>query len=852
MPKTIGSYQVLPVIPEKISGLKEIAYNLFWTWNPDIFELFRRIDEDLWEATHHNPIELLGKVSQSRLNELSNDSGFVSHYSRVYNKLQEYLLEETWFQKTFGKTNKHVYAYFAAEYGLTDCLKFYSGGLGVLSGDTLKSASDLGLPLVGVGIAYREGYFQQYLNSEGWQLETYPINDFYNLPMVLVKDENNRPLTFEIDFPKGKVKCQIWKIQIGRIPLFLLDTNIPDNIPEYKMITNGLYRGTIETRIQQEIVLGIGGIRALRLMGYSPEVCHMNEGHSAFLSLEKIRILMKDYNLSFQEAYRLGYMTNVFTTHTPVPAGFDIFSGELIEKYLGNVRNELGLSYDDFMKLGNLDNQKRDSFNMAHLAMRMSGYINGVSKLHSQVSRNMWSFGWKNIPKDEIPIDAITNGVHLQSHLSYEIITLFNRYLGEDWIDSITDQNTWNKIEKIPDVELWLTHERRRERLVAFARKNLQEQLIRQGAPISEIEKANEVLNPKALTIGFARRFATYKRATLLFHNLDRLRKILKNEEYPVQIIFAGKAHPQDEEGKNLIKEINKISKDPELRRKIVFLENYDLNIARYLVQGCDVWLNTPRRPLEASGTSGMKAAVNGVINFSILDGWWCEGYSADLGWAIGLGEEYTDSKYQDEVEANLIYQILENEIIPTFYKRGLDDIPREWVKKMKNSIKNLPFYFNTHRMVKEYLEKFYLKAAKNKEMCCSKDFRNIKQLVEWEKFLYENWDHLKIFDITCLCNKGEVNIGSSTKVKAKVFLNKLKPEDVSVEIYYGKLNGTDEIQMGRSVTMRVIEKKEDYFIYEGEIPNEITGLQGYTIRILPNNELLTNKFQLGLIYWAQ
>lgn len=851
MPKVIGTYQVYPVIPERISGIKDLAYNLFWTWNQDVFDLFRRMDEDLWESTGHNPVLMLGQISQERLNELAQDSGFVSHYARAWNKLNEYLIEETWFQKHFGKNNKHVYAYFSMEYGLTDCLKFYSGGLGVLSGDTLKSSSDLGLPLVGVGIAYKEGYFQQYLNSEGWQQETYPINDFYNFPMTLVKDEIGNPLIVTIDFPGKELKVQVWKIQVGRVPLYLLDANISDNPEEYRSITNGLYRGTIETRIQQEIILGVGGIRALRAMGYCPEICHMNEGHSAFLAIEKIRILMRENNLSFEEAKQVGYMTNVFTTHTPVPAGIDIFPGELIEKYFKHIREELHLSYDDFMRLGNLDGSKNDSFNMAHLAMRVSGHINGVSKLHSQVSKNMWVFGWKGIPKSEIPIQSITNGVHLQSHLSHEMINLFNRYLGEDWIDNIDEPELWNKVDKIPDIELWRTHERRRERLVAFARQNLKKQLIRQGASFNEIEKANEVLDPKALTIGFARRFATYKRATLIFKDVERLKKILSNENFPVQIIFSGKAHPQDEEGKKLIKEINQLCKLPELRRKIVFLENYDLNIARYLVQGCDVWLNTPRRPLEASGTSGMKSAVNACLNFSILDGWWCEGYKPDLGWAIGLGEEYDDLDYQDKVEANLIYQMLEQEIIPTFYKRAQDDIPREWVQMMKNSLKNLPGTFNTHRMMKEYLEKFYLPGAKNKMDCCEKDFVKIKEFIQWKQKVYNNWSKIVIKDILGSLD-GEVLVGQTVKIKAKVYLDELLPEDVAVEIFYGKLNGTDTLESGNVSEMKALRKIDNYYEYEGEIPNEMTGLKGYTIRIIPKHHMFTNKFEMGLIYWVQ
>lgn len=851
MPKVIGTYQVLPVIPEKLSGLKELAYNLYWSWNHDVFDLFRRMDEDLWELTHHNPVQMLGMISQERLYELAEDSGFYSHYSRAYTKLTEYLMEETWFQKKFGKNNNHIYAYFSMEYGLTDCLKFYSGGLGVLSGDTLKSASDLGLPLVGIGIAYKEGYFQQYLNAEGWQQETYPINDFYNLPMTLIRDDSGNPVKISIDFPGQELKVQIWKIQVGRVPLLMLDANIPDNPEEYRSITNGLYRGTKETRIQQEIILGVGGIRALRTLGYCPEICHMNEGHSAFLAVEKIRILMRENNLSFEEAMQVGYMTNVFTTHTPVPAGIDIFPYDLVQKYFSHIANELNLSCDDFMKLGNLDNSVNNTFNMAHLAMKMSGNINGVSKLHSQVSKNMWAFGWKGVPKDEIPILAITNGVHLQSHLSKEMISLFNRYLGEDWFEYIDEQNLWKKIDRIPDIELWRTHERRRERLVAFARENLKRQLVRQGAPHSEINEATDVLDPKALTIGFARRFATYKRATLIFKNIERLKKILLNEEYPVQIIFSGKAHPQDEEGKKLIKEINQLRKDPHLRRKIVFLENYDMNIARYLVQGCDIWLNTPRRPLEASGTSGMKSAVNACLNFSILDGWWCEGYNPELGWAIGLGEEYSDLEYQDKVEANLIYQKLENEIVPLFYKRSHDDIPREWVQMMKNSLKKLPQYFNTHRMMKEYLNNFYLPGSQKKDNCCQNNFEQIKNLVNWKSKIRENWYSVKIENVSCTCNS-EVVIGKPVKISADVYLGGLNPDDVSVEIFFGKMDGADSLESGKTSIMKPVKKDGNKYLYEGEIPNDLTGLFGYTIRILPYHSLFTNKFEMGLIYWFQ
>jgi len=852
MPRSIATFQVTPSLPEKIAQLKEIAYNLYWSWNMDVFELFMRLDEDLWESTQHNPVQMLGLISQQRLEEVANDPGFISHMYRAFNQLQEYLFEPTWYQQNFNKSNKSVIAYFSMEYGLTDCMKLYSGGLGVLSGDHLKSASDLGLPLVGIGLAYKEGYFQQYLNSEGWQLETYPINDFHNLPMTLALDSKNQPAKISVDFPNGKVFCQIWKVNVGRIPLYLLDSNIVDNNPEYREITSGLYRGTKETRIQQEVLLGVGGIRALTAFGYHPEVCHMNEGHSAFLALERIRVTMKEMNMNFKEAMQVGYLSNVFTTHTPVPAGIDIFSSDLIEKYFKHFREELNLSYEDFMRLGHLDSLPTNSFNMAHLAMKMSGNINGVSELHSHVSRKMWSFGWKSVPIEEIPIKYITNGVHIRSHISHDIDDLYIRYLGDGWINNPVDFSVWNKINKIPDIELWRTHERRRERLVAFARENLQKQLTRQGAPNSEIIKASEVLDPNALTIGFARRFATYKRATLIFKDLTRLKKILLNEEYPVQLIFAGKAHPQDDEGKKLIKDIYILSKDSQLRRKIVFLENYDLNIARYLVQGCDIWLNTPRRPLEASGTSGMKSVANGGLQLSILDGWWCEGYKSELGWSIGLGEEYTDTKYQDDVEANLLYQLLEEEIAPLFYKRSSDNLPREWIGKMKSSLKYLTAFFNSNRMVHQYLIEFYDPIMEKRSKYSKDTWIKIKEFVQWKSRVESHWAGIKVRNIESK-SAIEITVGENVPLRAEVFLGELTSPEVSVEIFYGKLNGTEEIHDGQVSIMKHSRKLDDgWHLFNGEIPNSKSGLMGYTLRVLPNHEMMAHKFETGLIYWAQ
>lgn len=856
MYKFLGTYQVVPKLPEKLEGLRDLAYNLHWTWNIESQSLFRRLDRELWEETNHNPILLLGKVSQERLEEISNDEGFLSHLKRAYNSLQVYLSEQTWFNKNYKNGKDFHIVYFSAEYGLTECLQTYSGGLGVLAGDHLKASSDLGIPLIGVGLLYKEGYFQQYLTSDGWQHERYEINDFENLPMKLVLNDDNKALLLSVDFPERKVYFQIWKIQIGRIPLYLLDTNVVENSVADRKITETLYGGNIETRIQQEIILGIGGIRTMYALGIDPTVCHMNEGHSAFLSLERIRNLIQKEKLTFKEAKDVGFYSNIFTTHTPVPAGIDVFSNELVEKYFGNYyRNELMISDKEFYALGTINLDKHSNiFNMAHLAVNMSGYVNGVSKLHSQVSRKMWGSGFKDIPFNEIPIDSITNGVHTRSHISKEMEDLFIQYIGESWVNDISSTSLWEKIDKIPDEELWRTHEKRRERLVAFARRRLAKQIKEKGGNQNEIQQALEVLDPSVLTIGFARRFATYKRANLIFHDIDRLEAILNNPNFPVQIIFAGKAHPKDEEGKRIIQEIYQIANEERFRKKIVFIENYDMNVARHLVEGCDIWLNNPRRPLEASGTSGMKVIANGGLNFSVLDGWWDEAYSPELGWKIGNGEEYTDEDYQDEVEARLLYNILEKEIIPLFYNRIDDKLPRKWISMIKNSMRKLGPYFNTHRMVKEYFEKYYYSAYQKNINLRKNNWEVVKNLTHWKEQVIKNWNQIKIENINTMKNGLETYVGDNYSVNAEIFLGELMPDDVEVQIYYGLIDKQDDPFAFKTIPMRVVNKKQNgnmLYKYVGSINCNDTGLFAFTIRILPKHNLMVHPFELGKVFWA-
>ncbi|MEW5821599.1 MAG: alpha-glucan family phosphorylase [Cyanobacteriota bacterium] len=855
--KTIHSYNIVPAIPEELKCLEEMAHNLYTMWDHEVIDLFRRLDVDLWEKTYHNPVLMLGKIKQEKLEIAAKDETFIAYMKRVYEKYKAHMSETTWFQKHYGndkEVSSACIAYFSAEFGLTECLPIYSGGLGVLAGDHLKSASELGLPLVGVGLCYQRGYFQQYLNKDGWQQETYPVNDFHNLPLVLCKNGNGEPITISVELPGRDLKAQIWKALVGRVPLYLLDTNIPENSKKDQDLTDYLYGGDKETRIQQEILLGIGGLRALKALGINPTINHINEGHSAFLSLEKIRTYMKENSLSFTEAKELARGGNIFTTHTPVPAGIDIFPIMLMDKYFGQYYNELAISRDEFLSLGRKNEFDRfEDFNMAVFAIKLSSYTNGVSKLHGDVSRKMWQGIWPELPEEEIPITSITNGIFPQSWTSRDMVELFNRYLGTNWAQNLSRQDTWFRVDSIPSEELWNTHQRRRERLVAFTRKRLREQLIQRGATQAEINEADEVLDPKAFTIGFARRFATYKRANLILQDLERLASILNHKEKPVQIIFAGKAHPHDSKGKELIRELIHVGKQDEFRHKIVFIENYDMNVARYMVQGVDIWLNNPLRPQEASGTSGMKVCFNGGLNCSVLDGWWDEAYTPGIGWAIGRGEVYDDPVYQNQVESNAIYDLLEKEIVPTFYDRTVVGLPRKWVDFIKHNMKVVCPMFNTHRMVQEYTDLLYATLIRRKRAFKEEDFRKIREIVQWKHYIYKNWNKVNIQSVTSNIEESHsiVKVGEIIKIQADVYLGELKPEDVAVQIYYGTLNVERQIINGHVITLDYIESpSEGVYRFAGSKPALTSGLHGYSARVVPSNSLMVNPFELGLITW--
>jgi glycogen phosphorylase len=860
MIKPVTTVTVVPNLPPSLERLRELAYNLRWSWDHETLALFRRLDRDLWEQTGRNPVWMLGLISQQQINAAAEDEAFMAHLDRVCEDLDRYMGNRTttWYAKQHGSTPETPYiAYFSTEFGLTECLRNYSGGLGVLSGDHLKSASDLGLPMVGVGILYQEGYFSQYLNADGYQQEAYPVNDYANQPVTRMVDKDHKPKLVSVKIADRMVYAQIWRVQVGRIPLYLLDTNIPNNaLPEDRDLTDRLYGGDRRQRIRQEILLGIGGIQALGLMGITPTVCHMNEGHSAFMGLERIRLLMaQNPTLKFADALEICRSGNVFTTHTPVPAGLERFGFDLIDEHFEYMWQEFGLTREQFIDLGRENMGTYELYSMAVLALNLSSAANGVARLHGEVSRDMWQWMYPDLPKPEVPIGHVTNGIHVETWTSREMGSLYDRYLGPAWREDPSNEATWADVDKIPDAELWRAHERRRERLVAFARTRLRRQLEAQGLAQSDLEAAEEILNPDALTIGFARRFATYKRATLIMNDLDRLSAILNNAERPVQLIFAGKAHPHDIPGKEFIREIIKTARRPEFRHRIVFIENYDMAVGRFMTQGVDVWLNNPRRPLEASGTSGMKAIYNGGLNASTLDGWWDEGYNAKFGWAIGNGEEYPEAQdeLQDTIEAQALYNLLERDIVPQFYDRSRDGLPREWISRVKSSIKTLAPFFNTNRMVKEYSEHYYTPARERFAHLTTPDLSRGLAFTNWWQKMIQAWPQIKVVKVETSGDGADLKIGTEQQVRAWVDLGTLTPSDVIVQLYHGALNTRGEIVDGETIDMTSgASQQGSVYEFSANISYESTGQQGISVRVLPCHEDLATPFQRGLIRWAE
>jgi len=851
----VKQFLVLPKLPERIKTLQEMAHNLWYSWNWDIVKLFIRIEPELWEDCSQNLVEMLSRLPQEKLQQTAKDEGFLASLDRVYDKFHQYLNLKKWFDYNYPDYKKHPIAYFSLEYGMDTGLPVYSGGLGILSGDTMKSASDLGLPFVGTGLLYRYGYFRQFLSSDGWQQERYTENDWYRMPVQMVKDDHDQPLRVYVDIDGTQVTVQVWKVSVGVVSLYLLDTNIPENSSKHREITSVLYGGDKDMRIRQEIILGVGGIKVLRALNIYPSVYHMNEGHAWFLALERIRSLMKENNLTFHEAAQFVWSTTVFTTHTPVPAGNEKFDATLIHRYLGNFVSQLGISWKEFMALGRvIPKDETEPFGMTVAALKTSAFANGVSKLHGKVSREMWHNIWPNLPIEEVPIKAITNGVHPSSWVSHDMKELYESYFGSQYTEKPGSPEIWDDIYKIPDAELWRVHNRRRERLVFFARKRLKQQLFRRGASQRMLQAADQVLDPQIMTIGFARRFSTYKRGNLIFTDTERLDKLINNDKQPMQLVIAGKAHPLDNPGKEIIKKIIGYCSDERFRNKIIFLEDYDINVARYLVQGTDIWLNNPRRPQEASGTSGMKAALNGVLNLSILDGWWDEAYTDDVGFKIGNGEEYDNVENQDHFDNEALYNTLEREVIPLFYDRNEIGLPSRWIAKMKATIKMAGQNFSAQRMLMDYTENFYIPAINACEKLRRDNHNMTRQSTAWLDRMSKSWDKIAIRDVDIPDMGSTLYVGQKFPISIKVYLGDIRPEDIQVEVISGILNSLDQIQKFTPAPAQIdsshAETEEGVYIFKDEVTCEESGRFGITARIIPQNENLPHTIKPKLISW--
>lgn len=849
--KYAHSFEVVRNLPPQLLPLRELAYNFRWTWDHDTQALFREVDRELWEELEHNPVELINRLAPQRQQHLVEDEVFLAKLDVCRKNLEEYIEATTWFDRTFPAERENCrVAYFCAEFGLNECLPIYSGGLGVLAGDHLKAASDLGIPLVGVGLLYSRGYFRQFLTPDGWQQEHYPRYDFYRMPLELVRGDDGQPIRVGVDFPDVTVTVQIWKAKVGRIELYLLDSNILENRPDVQNITDTLYGGDEDMRIRQEIVLGIGGFKALTRLGLTPSVCHMNEGHAAFLSIERIRHFIEQHNCDFKTARQCVVAGNVFTTHTPVPAGFDLFSRPLLERYMTSAVNALNLPFEKFLDMGRIEPTNKDEpFNMAVLAMENANYVNGVSKLHAEVSRGMFQRRWPDYPEDEVPIEAVTNGVHTMSWMSSRMANLLDRQVGPTWREDPSDPELWKAVDNISDQDLWEMRENARGDFVRYCRRHLRRAAERSNTSPMDANVSQQVLDPRILTIGFARRFATYKRATLLFADMDRLRRLLNHPDRPVQLVFAGKSHPRDDGGKKLIQDIIGFVKSEGPRSRIVFLEDYDMNVARHMIKGVDLWLNNPRRPMEASGTSGMKVIPNGGLNCSILDGWWAEGYEPGAGWAIGQGRENPDAGYQDWLDSQSLYHILENEIVPTFYHRTEGGIPRRWIEMMRESMKQMAPVFSTSRMVREYTSRFYVPASRAFNRLAADNQALAKTALEWRQRVRDAWPNVKITSVEDTAARSN-NVGDAFVVTARVDLGALNPAEVEVQALSGHVGMNRELDGLLLHDLDLVESHGSVHTFRGTVNCDVPGFRGYTVRVVPHHTDVRVPTELPLVCW--
>jgi len=830
-------------LPNSLAPLSDLSKNLWWSWNTQACSLFKYIDEELWKEHAENPVAMLGELSYKRFQELESDSYFLSEMNKIHQQFRQYMDE----RKDLGAP---PIAYFSMEYGLHDSLKIYSGGLGILAGDYLKEASDMKVNMIGVGLLYRYGYFKQVLNLHGEQMANYEYQDFSKIPVQPVLDENGKWMKVEVEFPGRRVSAYIMQVNIGSVKLYLLNADVPGNTDEDRSITHHLYGGNKENRLKQEILLGIGGIRALIKLGYNPDIFHCNEGHSAFIGLERIANLIEKHRLNFAEAKEVVRSSSVFTTHTPVPAGHDSFHNDLFKNYMDSFPVRLGTDWEEFDMLGKAD-PAEDHFNMSYLACNLSQGINGVSKLHGEVTKSVLKSLYKGYLEEELEIGYVTNGVHYCSWTAREWKELFNEYFGEKFPDNQLDYEIWDHIYQVPDEKIWKLRKTLRSKMISYFKERLSDNWIKRNENPKLITEVKQKLNPDALTIGFARRFATYKRGYLLFRNLDRLSKIVNNPDCPVQFIFAGKAHPADKEGQELIKYIVEISKRPEFLGKILFVQNYDISLAKKLLQGVDVWLNTPTRPLEASGTSGQKGIMNGTLHFSVLDGWWVEGYRKDAGWALPAERSYDVQDFQDELDAESIYNILEEEIIKTFYDRNKEGVPVEWVDYIKNTIALVAPHFTTGRMMKDYHDRYYLPQLKRHHSIINENFKWAKELAAWKNKIYSAWNDIELKRMEIADEmKNVMKIGKEYPIIAEMDLKGLTSDDVGLE-FIATENVDDEIPgIIRRLDFEAEKSEGGTCIFKLNYSPLHPGTFNYGIRIYPKNNGLPHRQDIKLVKW--
>lgn len=835
---------VTPELPEAINRLRDIAYDFWFSWNPAGIEFFRSINPELWREVEHNPVKFLMRVRKEDLERAAQDEDYLVLYKRVFDLYDRYMSQDTWFAQKYPEHKEEIIAYFSAEFGLHESHPIYSGGLGLLAGDHCKSASDLGLPFIGVGLLYKQGYFHQRINSAGKQEAEYPHLNFYELPITPVNNPDGSQLNVTVQLQGRTVFVQVWKVKVGRITVYLLDTDTSKNAPQDRILTGQLYGGDREYRLSQEIVLGVGGVRALRAMNINPSAWHINEGHAAFLIVERIRELMR-YMVSFETAREVVRASTIFTTHTPVPAGHDLFTEELIFKFFNVMANEMGISMKSLKDLA--WDVERDSFNMTLLALRHAFLSNGVSKLHGKVAREMFQSEYRGLHPEEIPVSSVTNGVHVETWMAVELKELFARYIGKKWFEQITVREMWEKVDQIPDQELWRVHRLLKERMISFARVNLKQQRRRNREPVQSILEIDEYLDPDILTIGFARRFATYKRANLLFRTPERLERLLNNNERPVRFVFAGKAHPADTLGQELIKKIYEFSLRPGFRGRILLLENYDIHLARHMVHGVDVWLNTPRRPMEASGTSGLKASLNGLINVSTLDGWWPEAYDGKNGFVVGSDSPYLSEEIQDQDDCFSLYSVLEEKVIPMYYRRE-DGVSPEWVRMMKETIKTIAPVFNTGRMVAEYADHFYIPAINRGKMFAANENYLANHAGNFKKLILDYWDQVSFVSVES-SGGTKMLAGEEIKISAVVNLGLIYTRSVILEIVYGKaVEG--ELRNINVVPMALEgEIADNIYRYKGSLTLP-QGSYGYTVRVRPDSRDFPHT-ELPLVTWA-